>query len=146
MPEEKPKPDPFDPCRLCTHHRRAHDSGGCGKWLERSPLYGPHDGKICYCRGFVEMTSEPLPRAASQPIGDAMRKQLEEIGCFPPTCHICDKRFTLEECAEGISWVMTRSRHLAGAHPICAASGRKPREPIGLGSRTGGDGCYLPIR
>lgn len=58
MPEEKPveapKPDPFDPCQLCMHNRRAHDSGGCGKWLERSPSHGPHDGKLCYCTKFVE--------------------------------------------------------------------------------------------
>lgn len=53
-PVEAPKPDPFDPCQLCMHNRRAHDSGGCGKWLERSPSHGPHDGKLCYCTKFVE--------------------------------------------------------------------------------------------
>lgn len=53
MPEEKPveapKPDPFDVCKFCMHHRRAHDAAGCGKWVERSPSHGPHDGFICAC-------------------------------------------------------------------------------------------------
>lgn len=52
--------DPFDKC-VCGHNRRAHDSAGCGKWIETTieilgeGMYAEPrivGGHICKCTGF----------------------------------------------------------------------------------------------
>lgn len=56
-----PTPDPFDRCAECGHSRRAHDSGGCGKWIEmhltlmwdtRQKWHDSTTGITCPCAKF----------------------------------------------------------------------------------------------